>query len=87
MSARPARVRIERQFSSVLIVAHACEVISGIDVLCPTEEKSLESALAAAVEAGMPASEIVGVDPSEGSIAYAQKNVASARAHFEVGDA
>jgi SAM-dependent methyltransferase len=44
-------------------------------------------ALAAAVEAGMPASEIVGVDPSEGFIAYAQKNVASARAHFEVGDA
>ena len=44
-------------------------------------------ALAAAVEAGMPASEIVGVDPSEGFIAYAQKNVASTRAHFEVGDA
>ena len=43
--------------------------------------------LAAAVEAGMPASEIVGVDPSEGFIAYAQKKVTSTRAHFEVGDA
>ncbi len=43
--------------------------------------------LAAAVEAGMPASEITGVDPSEGFIAYAQKHVTSARAHFEVGDA
>jgi len=42
---------------------------------------------AAAVAAGMPASEIVGVDPSEGFIAYAQKNVTSTRAHFEVGDA
>jgi len=43
--------------------------------------------LAAAVETGMPASEIVGVDPSEGFIAFARKNVASTRAHFEVGDA
>jgi ubiquinone/menaquinone biosynthesis C-methylase UbiE len=43
--------------------------------------------LAAAVEAGMPASEIVGVDPSAGFIAYAQKNVTSTRTHFEVGDA
>ena len=43
--------------------------------------------LAAAVEASMPASEIVGVDPSEGFIAYAQKNAKSTRAHFEVGDA
>src|SRR3954452_24467811 len=42
--------------------------------------------LAAAVEAGMPASEIVGVDPSEAFIAYAQKKVTSTRAHFEVGD-
>src|SRR5271170_5997113 len=33
--------------------------------------------LAAALEAGIPASEIVGVDPSEGFIAYARKNVAS----------
>ena len=43
--------------------------------------------LAAAVEASMPASEIVGVDPSEGFIAYAQKNTKSTRVHFEVGDA
>lgn len=43
--------------------------------------------LAAAVEASMPASEIVGIDPSEGFIAYAQKNAKSARLHFEVGDA
>lgn len=43
--------------------------------------------LAAAVEASMPASEIIGVDRSEGFIAYAQKHVTSARAHFEVGDA
>ena len=35
----------------------------------------------------MPASEIVGIDPSQGSIAYAQKNAKSARSHFEVGDA
>ena len=35
----------------------------------------------------MPASEIVGVDPSEGFIAYAQKNAKSTRVHFEVGDA
>ena len=35
----------------------------------------------------MPASEIVGVDPSEGFIAYAQKNVTSTRAHFEISDA
>jgi len=35
----------------------------------------------------MPATEIVGVDPSEGFITYAQKNAKSARAHFEVGDA
>jgi SAM-dependent methyltransferase len=45
--------------------------------------------LAAALEASMPASEIVGVDPSEGFIAYAQKNAnaKSTRVHFEVGDA
>ena len=43
--------------------------------------------LAAAVEASMPASEIVGVDPSEGFIAYAQRNAKSTRVHFEVGDA
>src|SRR5208282_4088578 len=44
-------------------------------------------ALAAALEVSMPASEIVGVDPSEGFIAYAQKNAKSTRVHFEVGDA
>jgi SAM-dependent methyltransferase len=43
--------------------------------------------LAAAVEASMPGSEIVGVDPSEGFIAYARENVTSPRTHFEVGDA
>jgi ubiquinone/menaquinone biosynthesis C-methylase UbiE len=42
--------------------------------------------VAAAVEAGMPASEIVGIDPSAGFIAYAQKNAKSARSRFEVGD-
>ena len=42
-------------------------------------------ALAAALEAGMPASEIVGVDPSEGFIAYERRRIY--RAHFEVGDA
>ena len=43
--------------------------------------------LAAAVEASMPASEIVGIDPSEAFIAYAQKNAKSTRVRFEVGDA
>ena len=43
--------------------------------------------VAAAVEASMPASEIVGIDPSKGFIAYAQKNAKSTRARFEVGDA
>lgn len=43
--------------------------------------------VAAAVEASMPASEIVGIDPSEGFIAYARKNAKSTRARFEVGDA
>jgi SAM-dependent methyltransferase len=43
--------------------------------------------LSATLEASMPASEIVGVDPSEGFIAYAQKNAKSNRVHFEVGDA
>ena len=41
--------------------------------------------LAAAVEANMPASQIVGVDPSEGFIAYAQKNAKSTRVHYESG--
>jgi ubiquinone/menaquinone biosynthesis C-methylase UbiE len=43
--------------------------------------------LASALEATVPSSEIVGVDPSEGFIGYAKKNAKSARAHFEVGDA
>jgi SAM-dependent methyltransferase len=43
--------------------------------------------LAATVEGGMPASEVVGVDPSEEFIAYAQKNAKSSRVRFEVGDA
>jgi SAM-dependent methyltransferase len=43
--------------------------------------------LAAALEASMPASEIVGVDPSDGFIAYAKKNSRSNRVHFEVADA
>jgi SAM-dependent methyltransferase len=43
--------------------------------------------LAATVESRMPASEVVGVDPSEGFIAYAQKNAKSSRVRFEVGDA
>jgi ubiquinone/menaquinone biosynthesis C-methylase UbiE len=42
---------------------------------------------ASAVEVRMPASQIVGVDPSPGFIAYAQKNAKSNRAHYEVGDA
>lgn len=44
---------------------------------------SVVSALAAA----LPASEIVGVDPSEGFIAFAAKNAGSGRVRFEVGDA
>src|SRR6516162_7341792 len=43
--------------------------------------------LAAALETSMPASEIIGVDPSEEFIAFAQKNAKSTRVHFEVGDA
>lgn len=43
--------------------------------------------VASTVEATMPASEIVGIDPSPGFIAYAQKNSKSPRARFEVGDA
>ena len=43
--------------------------------------------LAAAVEASMPASQIVGVDPSKGFISYAQKNAKSTCVQFDVGDA
>jgi SAM-dependent methyltransferase len=44
-------------------------------------------AVAAAVAAAMPASEIVGVDPAEAFISYAQKNISSSHVRFEVGDA
>jgi SAM-dependent methyltransferase len=43
--------------------------------------------VASAVEARMPSSEVVGIDPSAGFIAYAQQNAKSTRARFEVGDA
>ena len=43
--------------------------------------------VAASVEVSMPGSEIIGIDPSQAFIAYAQKNTKSARAQFEVGDA
>ena len=43
--------------------------------------------LAAALEASLPASEIVCVDPSEAFIAYARENAKSPHVHFEVGDA
>jgi SAM-dependent methyltransferase len=43
--------------------------------------------VALAVESGMPGSEIVGIDPSAGFIAHAQKNATSTRVRFEVGDA
>ena len=44
-------------------------------------------ALAAALEAKLGSSQITGVDPSAGFIAYATKNAKSGRARFEVGDA
>lgn len=43
--------------------------------------------LGSAVEARMPSSRIVGIDPSPGFIAYAQKTARSDRARYEVGDA
>lgn len=43
--------------------------------------------VASTVEASMPASRIVGIDPSAGFIAYARKSAKSARVHYEVGDA
>jgi len=43
--------------------------------------------LGSAIEARMPAARIVGVDPSQGFITYAQKNAKSDRARYEVGDA
>lgn len=43
--------------------------------------------LASALEATTAASEVTGIDPSEGFISYAKKNAKSARVRFEVGDA
>jgi SAM-dependent methyltransferase len=43
--------------------------------------------LAFAVEAATTSGEIVGIDPSEGFIAYAKKNAKPDRMRFEVGDA
>lgn len=43
--------------------------------------------LASALEATTAASEVTGVDPSEGFIGYAKRNAKSARVRFEVGDA
>lgn len=43
--------------------------------------------LGSAIETRMPSSRIVGIDPSEGFIAYAKKNAKSGRAQYEVGDA
>jgi len=42
--------------------------------------------VALTIETTLPKSQVVGIDPSEGFIAYAQKNAKSNRAHFEVGD-
>ena len=42
---------------------------------------------AAAVEASMPASEVVGIDPSAGSSPTRRRTPSPGRAHFEVGDA
>jgi ubiquinone/menaquinone biosynthesis C-methylase UbiE len=43
--------------------------------------------VASTLAAAMPASEIVGIDPSEAFIAYAKSNARSGRVRFEVGDA
>ena len=43
--------------------------------------------VARAVAAALPASEVLGVDPSEAFVAYAKGNAASSRVRFEVGDA
>jgi len=44
-------------------------------------------AVTAGLAAAMPASEIVGIDPSEGFLKFARADVASGHARFEVGDA
>jgi SAM-dependent methyltransferase len=43
--------------------------------------------LASALEQAGPKIQVVGIDPSEGFIRYAQKNARSSRASFELGDA
>jgi SAM-dependent methyltransferase len=53
----------------------------------PCDKAERDRILAVALEASMPASEIVAVDPSEGFIAYAETRAKSTRVHFEVGDA
>jgi SAM-dependent methyltransferase len=44
-------------------------------------------ALASTLEATMTSGEVVGIDPSNGFLAYAKKNAKSDRVRFEVGDA
>jgi SAM-dependent methyltransferase len=44
-------------------------------------------ALASTLEASMPSSQIVGIDPSAGFIAYGKKNAKSDRLRFDIGDA
>jgi len=53
----------------------------------PCDKSERDRFLAVALEASMPASKIVAVDPSEGFIAYAETRAKSTRVHFEVGDA
>jgi ubiquinone/menaquinone biosynthesis C-methylase UbiE len=49
--------------------------------------KPMEARSVDAVEQSMPLGEIVGVDPSEAFVAYAQKSARSTRVRYEVGDA
>jgi ubiquinone/menaquinone biosynthesis C-methylase UbiE len=42
--------------------------------------------LALAIESSLPKSRVVGIDPSEGFIAYARKSARSSRVSFDVGD-
>src|SRR5215470_8000446 len=43
-------------------------------------------ALASEVEARLPSSEVVGIDPSQAFIDYARRNAKSPRVRFEIGD-
>lgn len=43
--------------------------------------------VASTIEAGMPKSQVVAIDPSAAFLAYAQKNAKTKRVRFEVGDA